>query len=1024
MKRFKALLIGLCALSFVFALTACNKVLCGEFSLKTPVNIYTNLSITPTLTWEASENATKYQLTIATNETMTEGKEIFNDIIQSQYTFTTALAYETTYYWNVKAISEDGKSIVDCKSNYSFTTTSAPLSDFSLTLPLKDAIDVNLQPELTWESLDDNAVYKLVISKKENIDEDTAAAYFNNILTNSYKIRTDLARHMKYYWKVEAEVAGQNKTCSEVFSFTTADKVVENYENYDETSFNEIYTIKELDNWYGQSITTLLETTPWAGYDNGKSLKIVGNKLIDWSYLQILSSYKQMDLSGYDGITFTIYPKIADERLGMIVHVVNGCYPDDCMANFSLKGNAPSKITIPFNKLSLRDNNTIGSFNATFITGLWFTFKSASVLGINETGFTGTYPNFEIYIDDICGYSNSDITEITYEAEYTNEFAINSLDLTNLSENNIDVKFEKSGANNNYTVSVSENSDMTNPVLTQSITAAEFIVEEGKLYSTYNLDVSSLAEGTTYYVSVGCGDYSTPAISFDKIEKLSYCVNFEDVTTTAELKALCNDGVTDIANNISLSETSGVADSNSIKFATATTDSDIVLKGLWDFKDFDYLEFYYNIPSGKANFYLRLYLNVDSTYSHRAYLDFSTAALQLSGSGYLRIPMVASNYSYGGGATVDNFSANNIKALGFYVKNGSSEFYIDNINLYKEDALTEKGEFVQAMQLRNSLCTLENGTYSITLLRNNNCALNKTFTLTDSVCSLTAEEFDDVLNEEHNYIVSVYKEDGSIVWIADLNIKNSLLIDFNNYTEWQNVVDDCAGGVLDTSSKLSLSTTGGFNDTNALMVTGGADSDTILKQFWDYPDFDYLEFYYNIPTGSADFFLRLYLSSAYTVRGFLDYDTASVRLTGSGIIRIPVNALYLSAGGGATTDLIKSENIKGFGIFIKTGSSNFYIDNIKLIKEESLTSYNLNDVATLRTGLTTITTGTGYRLVVEKSYSVGSFKTLYPVVNKVFDISTDILTTELEDVLTTGNYIYTVYAQNGSILSAGTLTVA
>jgi hypothetical protein len=228
---------------------------------------------------------------------------------------------------------------------------------------------------------------------------------------------------------------------------------------------------------------------------------------------------------------------------------------------------------------------------------------------------------------------------------------------------------------------------------------------------------------------------------------------------------------------------------------------------------------------------------------------------------------------------------------------------------------------------------------------------------------------------------------------------------------------------------LSISQTGGFNNSAALKISNTGD--LYIKKLWDFPDFDYFEFYYNVPSGEAAFFLRFYLDTAsgYTHRAYVDFNSSGLKLSGSGIIRIPINSTYLAVNGTEASNIVSSK-IKGLGLYVNGGV--FYIDNIKLYKESALpAAQNVTEEAAIRTIVNSMAQGSGYRLVVEKSHIVSApHKALQPVVNAVFDVTavgvTTLAVADFEDILpaTAANYIYTIYSSDGTVLHYGTFIIS
>ncbi|MHC1738936.1 MAG: T9SS type A sorting domain-containing protein [Ignavibacteriaceae bacterium] len=77
-------------------------------SLVIPQNGAENISLTPTLTWNALSGSTKYGLFVATDNNFTN--VIFSDttITQTTKTLTNSLNPYTTYFWRVRGINENG----------------------------------------------------------------------------------------------------------------------------------------------------------------------------------------------------------------------------------------------------------------------------------------------------------------------------------------------------------------------------------------------------------------------------------------------------------------------------------------------------------------------------------------------------------------------------------------------------------------------------------------------------------------------------------------------------------------------------------------------------------------------------------------------------------------------------------------------------------------------------------------------------------------------------------------------------
>lgn len=642
------------------------------------------------------------------------------------------------------------------------------LGSFSLTSPADDASGVALKPTFEWEESENAVSYKLTISVNQDFSGEKLE--FTEIEGTEYTLTQDLEYETQYYWKVTAIGRGEGNTkdCGEVFSLTTKDFILQGYNDLDDEGFAEIYTAQTPER--GQ-ITAALHKTPWDDMENGNSIKISGNGLENWDYMQVKGTFGQADMSAYDGIQFWIYPKTCDQRLGMILHLLNGDYPNDAMASFAITGNAPALVKIPFSAFTMREASEQEEFNKSYITGIWFTFKNASSLGVGD-GFGGTYPPFEIYFDEFKGFKDSGVTEIVYEPSYKPEFEILSVDTSSADTGDLTFVWAKSGAGDEYSLKIATDNAFTNVIYNQTVSGTA-LIKDGIAAYTATVNVQSFQPGTTYYAKMSCGEVETEVMEFKKENML--LLNFDNLADTDALKALCTAGFTQTKDLVSLSDNNGYNNSKAIKIAENSTGSgDIYFKGLFNDFNFDCIEFYYNVPSGTANFFLRLYLGTD--YGKRAYVSFSGSGIRLSGSGIIRIPFNSTYMSNGGGASAAEVdSAVTAKGLGIYVNAGSAEFYIDNIKLYASNALPEGQDKTSAADVRTIINGLEDGEYTLVVQRSyaveNHKTLfpvvSKTFTVSSGSGDLAAEDFEDVIVGGNKYIYTIYKQ-GVIVAMGKL----------------------------------------------------------------------------------------------------------------------------------------------------------------------------------------------------------------------------------------------------------------
>jgi|GEM_PF-925668 len=108
-------------------------------TLVTPVNNATGVGTLPTLTWNASANATSYRLIISTKADFTD--VVYNDstITDTSKTLTSALQNNKQYYWKVNAKNGSGTSSYSTTWNF---TTVAVIGWANLQFPGSASIDL------------------------------------------------------------------------------------------------------------------------------------------------------------------------------------------------------------------------------------------------------------------------------------------------------------------------------------------------------------------------------------------------------------------------------------------------------------------------------------------------------------------------------------------------------------------------------------------------------------------------------------------------------------------------------------------------------------------------------------------------------------------------------------------------------------------------------------------------------------------------------------------------------------------
>jgi outer membrane protein assembly factor BamB len=167
--------------------------------LLSPANRAVNIAMPTTIAWQPVNNAVSYEYELFGAASATVPIET-NTVTTTSATIQYNLTAKTIYTWRVRAIdANDLQSAFSIK--WAFTTLAqAVIGTPVLILPQNNAIDVVINPTLTWRSAANAAVYSVEIA--------TDAAFTNNVVnvqdvtTTSYDV-TNLTNKTKYYWRIK-----------------------------------------------------------------------------------------------------------------------------------------------------------------------------------------------------------------------------------------------------------------------------------------------------------------------------------------------------------------------------------------------------------------------------------------------------------------------------------------------------------------------------------------------------------------------------------------------------------------------------------------------------------------------------------------------------------------------------------------------------------------------------------------------------------------------------------------------------
>jgi uncharacterized protein (TIGR02145 family) len=181
--------------------------------LLSPSDAATDISLSPTLSWNASSGATSYILQVSTSNSFSSF--VFNQSFTTTNKQITGLTNSTKYYWRVSTTNSFGTS--NPTVVWSFTTGTPPEIP-TLSSPQNGAIDISSSPMLVWNASIRATNYTLQVSTNISF---SSFVYNQSGLTNTSNQLASLTKSTKYFWRVSTTNNYGTSNFSDVWNFTT-----------------------------------------------------------------------------------------------------------------------------------------------------------------------------------------------------------------------------------------------------------------------------------------------------------------------------------------------------------------------------------------------------------------------------------------------------------------------------------------------------------------------------------------------------------------------------------------------------------------------------------------------------------------------------------------------------------------------------------------------------------------------------------------------------------------------------------
>jgi len=187
-------------------------------TLLSPSNGATEVSVSPTLSWNPSAGATSYRLQVSTDSSFSN-IVIDQIVVMATSSNVSGLAGNTMYYWRVNAIPQSGAAgTSDWSSVWHFTTSFAAPPVPTLASPPNGASGVSTSVTLIWNASSGAIWYRLQISTTPTFV--TTVGDLSWISGTSHTV-SGLSNNTTYFWRVSASNAGGASSWSSIWSFTT-----------------------------------------------------------------------------------------------------------------------------------------------------------------------------------------------------------------------------------------------------------------------------------------------------------------------------------------------------------------------------------------------------------------------------------------------------------------------------------------------------------------------------------------------------------------------------------------------------------------------------------------------------------------------------------------------------------------------------------------------------------------------------------------------------------------------------------
>lgn len=184
--------------------------------LSSPANNDSNVALSPTLSWNATQYASIYELVVASDPGFTTIVYTNNNITATSQQIPTLVSYRN-YYWRVRGRNYNGTG--PYSDVWTFKTVLIPPEKVTLNSPVDNATGIILNPTLVWNLAERAIKYHYQV---DTLITFTSPLFEDSSYSGTSRVIGPLINNQKYFWRVRGWNSKGYGEYSDTWNFTTA----------------------------------------------------------------------------------------------------------------------------------------------------------------------------------------------------------------------------------------------------------------------------------------------------------------------------------------------------------------------------------------------------------------------------------------------------------------------------------------------------------------------------------------------------------------------------------------------------------------------------------------------------------------------------------------------------------------------------------------------------------------------------------------------------------------------------------